>query len=65
MRQPGAIGAAVSAGVLETLGPQWIAPLAAAASLVATVVISLLAHRLRRRTRTEESLVEHIPDGVP
>lgn len=61
----GAIGAAVSAGVLEALGPQWIAPLAAVASMVGTVVLSVLAHRLRCRTRTGESPVERIPDGVP
>ncbi|MGM7775799.1 MFS transporter [Arthrobacter sp. KNU-44] len=61
----GAIGTAVSAGVLQALGPQWIAPLAAVASMVGTVVISVLAHRLRSRTRAEESLVENIPDSVP
>jgi len=60
----GAIGSAVSAGVLEALGPRWIAPLAAVASLAGTVVLSVLAHRLRRRTRTGESIVEHVPDGV-
>jgi predicted MFS family arabinose efflux permease len=45
----GAIGTAVSAGVLEALGPRWIPPFAAVASAVAAVVMAALAHRMRRR----------------
>ena len=47
----GAIGAAVSAGVLEVLGPQWIPVFAAVASALAAVVMAALAHRLRRQRR--------------
>ena len=45
----GAIGAAVSAGVFELLGPRWIPVFAAAASALAAVVMAALAYRLRRR----------------
>jgi DHA1 family inner membrane transport protein len=45
----GAIGAAVSAGVLEALGPRWIPPLAAVAGAAGAVVMATLAHRMRRR----------------
>lgn len=44
----GAIGAAVSAGVLQTMGALWVPPLAAPAALIGAAVIAVLAHRLRR-----------------
>jgi predicted MFS family arabinose efflux permease len=43
----GAVGAAVSAGVLEALGPLWIPPIAAVASAVGAVVVTTLARRMR------------------
>lgn len=53
----GAIGAAVSAGVLELLGPLGIPPLASVPSLAGAVVLGLLAHHLRRRNGAEETLL--------
>ncbi|MGO4689680.1 MFS transporter [Glaciibacter sp. 2TAF33] len=61
----GAIGTAVSAGVLEALGARWIPPVAAIASVVGTVVISVLAHRLRRRATGGETSVGEPVAGLP
>ncbi|WP_167042161.1 MFS transporter [Salinibacterium sp. ZJ454] len=58
----GAVGAAVSAGVLEALGARWIAPVAAVATLIGTVVLYALAHRLRRQAGARNILVEETAD---
>lgn len=47
----GAIGSAVSAGILGGLGALWIAPAAAVPTLVAAVVIAVLSRRLARQNR--------------
>ncbi|MDR5701578.1 MFS transporter [Agromyces aerolatus] len=47
----GAVGAAVSAGVLDAAGPLWIPPVAAVASAAGAVVLAVLAAVLRRRGR--------------
>lgn len=60
----GAIGAAVSAGVLQALGPRWIPPLAAVASAAGAVVMAALAHRVRRPGAGENAPLEASPAGV-
>lgn len=59
----GAIGAAVSAGLLEALGPLWIPPFAALASAAGGVVMAILAHRLRPRN-PGDAVVKSPPEAA-
>lgn len=59
----GAIGSAVSAGVLATLGTFWIAPLAAVAAAVGAVVMMLLGRSRERRITPQGAVSARA--GVP